>query len=72
MIRYRKRQYHLIKIDLSEKKYGHDMARAINIEYSQYRGRFWSGFSCRKVSGIEYVKVCAIFYKARIFPADLA
>lgn len=50
-------QYHLIKRDLSERRYQHDVLKAIGILYSDYRGPSWKSFSTGRIVGVESVGV---------------
>jgi len=50
-------QYHLVKLDLSTPKYGHNIATAIKEGYRLYHGTkfHWRGFV--RIRQIEYVEV---------------
>lgn len=56
MVQYCQQQYHLIRIDLSEEQYNHDVAKAINMSYNRYRGSMWRVLSLKSPRKVEYVK----------------
>ena len=57
MVQYRQQQYHLIRIDLSEDQYNHDVAKAINMAFDRYRGSMRRFLSLKSPMKVEFVKV---------------
>ena len=60
MVRHRQQQYHLIRIDLSEEQYNHNVAKAIYTSYKRYRGVVWNLFSLKSLCRADYVKVTCL------------
>ena len=54
------KQYHLIKIDLSEQQYDQDIAKALEKVYSDYQSQWWRLVSPTRISRISYVKVSSL------------
>ena len=60
VIQWKPNRYHLLKLDLSEERYQHDMSKAIRMLHSSYRPYFWNPCPFRLTSGFRNVKVVVL------------